>query len=147
MSLIDDLDAFIVVDDGDDEPILCWKDGREVDTWREGYPYQHRFDQNEYERTKRQLQIELLKLQNYLKESGRRMLVIFEGRDTAGKGGTIKRFMEHLNPGGPGWWLLKSPTSASGPSGTSNATSPIFPPAARSSSSIDRGTTVPVSSG
>jgi polyphosphate kinase 2 len=109
LSLSDDLDAFIVVDDGDDEPILCWKDGREVDTWREGYPYQHRFDQDEYERTKRQLQIELLKLQNYAKESGRRMLVIFEGRDAAGKGGTIKRFMEHLNPRGARVVALEKP--------------------------------------
>ncbi len=104
-----DLDSYTVVDDGDDEPILYWKDGREVDTWREGYPYADRFDRDEYEATKRHLQIELLKLQNYLKESGRRMLVIFEGRDAAGKGGTIKRFMEHLNPRGARVVALEKP--------------------------------------
>ncbi|HEX4219039.1 MAG TPA: polyphosphate kinase 2 [Acidimicrobiales bacterium] len=108
-SLIDDLDDFMVVDDGDDEPLLYWKDGREVDTWREGYPYEHRFDLGEYEHTKRLLQIELLKLQNYLKDSGRRMLLVFEGRDAAGKGGTIKRFMEHLNPRGARVVALEKP--------------------------------------
>ncbi len=108
-SLPDGLDAFVVVDDGDDEPILCWKDGREVDTWREGYPYDQRFDQGEYDRTKRLLQIELLKLQNFVKDSGRRMLVIFEGRDAAGKGGTIKRFTEHLNPRGARVVALEKP--------------------------------------
>ncbi|HEX4245891.1 MAG TPA: polyphosphate kinase 2 [Acidimicrobiales bacterium] len=108
-SLSEDLDDFMVVDDGDDEPILCWKNGREVDTWREGYPYDQRFDHEEYERAKRLLQIELLKLQNYIKDSGRRMLVVFEGRDAAGKGGTIKRFMEHLNPRGARVVALEKP--------------------------------------
>jgi polyphosphate kinase 2 len=52
----------------------------------------------EYERLKAALQIELLKLQGWVKDSGERLVVLFEGRDAAGKGGTIKRFMEHLNP-------------------------------------------------
>ena len=53
---------------------------------------------DEYERLKRRLQIELLKLQNYSKRTGARHVIVFEGRDAAGKGGTIRRFMEHLNP-------------------------------------------------
>ncbi len=55
---------------------------------------------SEYEAEKRFLQIELLRLQNWVKEEGRRIVIVFEGRDAAGKGGTIKRFTEHLNPAG-----------------------------------------------
>ena len=54
----------------------------------------------EYEAELKRLQIELLKMQNYIKESGAKVLMIFEGRDAAGKGGTIKRITEHLNPRG-----------------------------------------------
>ena len=86
--------------DDDDEPVLRWKDGRLVDTWREGYPYPERLPRPEYEVVKRQLQIELLKLQNWVKDTGQRLVILFEGRDAAGKGGTIKRFLEHLNPSG-----------------------------------------------
>ena len=89
------------VDCGDDsEPVLLRSDGAEVDTWREGYPYDERLSRAEYDRTKRLLQIELLKLQRTVKEEGRRLVIVFEGRDAAGKGGTIKRFTEHLNPRG-----------------------------------------------
>ncbi len=52
----------------------------------------------EYEKLKAQLQVELLKVQSWVREQGMRVLMLFEGRDAAGKGGTIKRFMEHLNP-------------------------------------------------
>lgn len=97
--LSDELSQF-VIDDSDEEPILCWRDGTEVDTWKEGYPYELRLKRDEYEAEKRRLQIELLKLQNWSKEVGERVLILFEGRDAAGKGGTIKRFMEHLNPRG-----------------------------------------------
>ena len=55
---------------------------------------------DEYERAKRLLQIELVKLQNWVKDTGQRIVLVFEGRDAAGKGGTIKRFTEHLNPRG-----------------------------------------------
>ena len=95
--------------DDDDEPILRWKDGRQVDTWREGYPYAERMPRPEYERLKRLLQIELLKLQNWVKGTGQRVVVLFEGRDAAGKGGTIKRFTEHLNPRGSGVVALEKP--------------------------------------
>jgi polyphosphate kinase 2 len=64
----------------------------------------------EYELTKRTLQIELLKLQTWIKESGGRLVLAFEGRDAAGKGGTIKRFMEHLNPRGARVVALEKPT-------------------------------------
>ncbi|GAB4226191.1 MAG: polyphosphate kinase 2 [Methyloligellaceae bacterium] len=63
-----------------------------------GYPYPRRMRRKAYERELRLLQIELLKLQRWMRESGARLVILFEGRDTAGKGGTIKRFMEHLNP-------------------------------------------------
>ena len=65
---------------------------------------------DEYERVKRRLQIELLKLQNWSKRSGARHVIVFEGRDAAGKGGTIKRFMEHLNPRGARVVALEKPT-------------------------------------
>ena len=63
-----------------------------------GYPYDKRMKRGDYEDELRQLQIELLKLQRWTREQGERIVLIFEGRDAAGKGGTIKRFMEHLNP-------------------------------------------------
>ncbi|MHA6792083.1 polyphosphate kinase 2 [Pseudonocardia bannensis] len=89
-----------VVDSVDDDPVLIGPDGRPVDTWREGYPYPERMARAEYDRLKRPLQIELLKLQYWVKETAQKIVVLFEGRDAAGKGSTIKRFMEHLNPRG-----------------------------------------------
>jgi polyphosphate kinase 2 len=62
------------------------------------YPYSDRIGLEEYEHEKHLLQVELLKVQNWVRETGQRIVVLFEGRDAAGKGGTIKRFMEHLNP-------------------------------------------------
>jgi polyphosphate kinase 2 len=62
------------------------------------YPYPARMRAREYEALKTGLQIELLKVQKWVKETGQRIVTLFEGRDAAGKGGTIKRFMEHLNP-------------------------------------------------
>ena len=62
------------------------------------YPYDFKLGRKEYEAEKRLLQIELLQLQRWVEETGQRLLLIFEGRDAAGKGGTIKRFTEHLNP-------------------------------------------------
>jgi polyphosphate kinase 2 len=56
------------------------------------------------------LQVELLKAQNWIKETGERIVILFEGRDAAGKGGTIKRFMEHLNPRGARVVALEKPT-------------------------------------
>ena len=96
--------------DDEDEPVLRWKDGRLVDTWREGYPYAERMPRPDYEAVKRLLQIELLKLQNWVKDNGRRIVILFEGRDAAGKGGTIKRFTEHLNPRGSDVVALEKPS-------------------------------------
>jgi len=87
------------VDDSDeDDPVLRNADGSMVDTWREEYPYPARLTREEYDHKKRLLQVELLKLQYWVQDSGYRIVVLFEGRDAAGKGSTIKRFMEHLNP-------------------------------------------------
>jgi polyphosphate kinase 2 len=63
-----------------------------------------------YERQKYALQVELLKLQAWVKETQQRVVILFEGRDAAGKGGTIKRFMEHLNPRGARVVALQKPT-------------------------------------
>ena len=81
------------------------------DKWREGaYPYKHLMQRKTYEEQKYRLQVELLKLQNWVKETGQRVVILFEGRDAAGKGGTIKRFMEHLNPRGARVVALEKPT-------------------------------------
>ncbi|MET1414643.1 polyphosphate kinase 2 [Roseibium sp. HPY-6] len=76
------------------------------------YPYKRRMRRDQYEARKQELQIELLKVQNWVKDSGQRIVVIFEGRDAAGKGGTIKRFMEHLNPRGARVVALEKPSEA-----------------------------------
>ncbi|MEZ0114482.1 polyphosphate kinase 2 [Catenulispora sp. EB89] len=94
----------------DDDPILIGADGVPVDTWRQDYPYRERLDRLVYEHDKRLLQIELLKLQNWIKDTGGRLVILFEGRDAAGKGGTIKRFTEHLNPRGARVVALEKPT-------------------------------------
>ncbi len=94
----------------DDDPVLLDHRGQSIDTWREGYPYEARMDVNEYELQKRLLQIELLKLQNWIKGTGGRLVLVFEGRDAAGKGGTIKRFTEHLNPRGARVVALEKPS-------------------------------------
>jgi polyphosphate kinase len=63
-----------------------------------GYPYPEKMGMKEYEYEKHRLQTELLKVQSWVKEHHKKIVIFFEGRDAAGKGGTIKRFMEHLNP-------------------------------------------------
>lgn len=74
------------------------------------YPYKEQMGIREYEERKQLLQIELLKMQNWVKETGQKLVLLFEGRDAAGKGGTIKRFMEHLNPRGAHVIALEKPT-------------------------------------
>lgn len=93
-----DKHGFTIDDRDEDEPVLLDRDGNPVETWREGYPYKTKMRRSDYEREKRRLQIELLKLQKWSLRIGARHLILFEGRDAAGKGGTIARFMEHLNP-------------------------------------------------
>ncbi len=86
----------------DDELAAGWRDG--------GYPYKNLMQRSNYERQKYRLQVELLKLQAWVKETGAKVVILFEGRDAAGKGGTIKRFMEHLNPRGARVVALEKPT-------------------------------------
>lgn len=83
---------------------------RQERPWRHGYPYDKKLPRDEYEQQKRALQIELLKLQTWVKDTGQKIVIIFEGRDAAGKGGAIKRFMEHLNPRGARTVALEKPT-------------------------------------
>ena len=79
--------------------------------WRTGgYPYRNLMSRKAYEKQKYRLQVELLKLQAWVKDTGQRVVVLFEGRDAAGKGGTIKRFMEHLNPRGAHVVALEKPS-------------------------------------
>ena len=69
------------------------------DLFREGiYPYKTKLKRKPYEKKKKEIQAELLKAQSWIKETGQKFILLFEGRDAAGKGGTIKRFTEHLNP-------------------------------------------------
>lgn len=85
-----------------DELAPDWRDG--------GYPYKSRMLRRDYEQQKFLLQTELLKLQAWMKDSRQRLILLFEGRDAAGKGGAIKRFMEHLNPRGARVVALEKPS-------------------------------------
>lgn len=79
--------------------------------WRSGaYPYKNRMSRRQYEAQKYDLQVELLKLQAWVKENNKSLVILFEGRDAAGKGGAIKRFMEHMNPRGARVVALQKPT-------------------------------------
>ena len=86
----------------DDELADDWRDG--------GYPYRNLMSRKNYEKQKYRLQVELLKLQAWVKETGQKVVLLFEGRDAAGKGGTIKRVMEHLNPRGARVVALEKPS-------------------------------------
>ncbi|MGY1683738.1 polyphosphate kinase 2 [Geodermatophilus sp. SYSU D01176] len=97
-------------EDWDDDGELFGPDGERIETWREGYPYTERLPRKDYEREKRRLQIQLLRLQGWVKDTGQQLVVLFEGRDAAGKGGTIKRFTEHLNPRGTKVVALDKPS-------------------------------------
>lgn len=88
----------------DDELANDWRTG--------GYPYKNLMSRKRYESEKYKLQVELLKLQSWAKETGQRVVILFEGRDAAGKGGTIRRFMEHLNPRGARVVALEKPSDA-----------------------------------
>lgn len=84
-----------------------------ADDWRQGgYPYRNLMLRKSYEKAKYGLQVELLKLQNWTKEQKQKVVILFEGRDAAGKGGAIKRFMEHLNPRGARVVALEKPSEA-----------------------------------
>ena len=74
------------------------------------YPYKTMMKRNSYEKEKALLQVELLKAQRWIEETGQKVVMLFEGRDAAGKGGTIKRFMEHMNPRAATVVALSKPT-------------------------------------
>lgn len=76
------------------------------------YPYPKKMNRKEYGEQKEKLQIELLKVQRWVREAEQRIVILFEGRDAAGKGGTIKRFMEHLNPRGARVVALSKPSGS-----------------------------------
>jgi len=100
-------DAVVEIPTGvniDVDPVQLEKDAEAY------YPYKKKMGRGEYEAEKFKLQIELLKMQNWVKETGQRLVVLFEGRDAAGKGGTIKRFMEHMNPRGARVVALEKPS-------------------------------------
>jgi polyphosphate kinase 2 len=90
--------------DPDDELAPDWHQGN--------YPYKNLLSRKRYEQEKYHLQVELLKLQAWVKETGQKLVILFEGRDAAGKGGSIKRCMEHLNPRGARIVALEKPTEA-----------------------------------
>ncbi|MDN6380223.1 MAG: polyphosphate kinase 2 [Brevibacterium aurantiacum] len=92
------IEGYTVEDSHTTDPHLIDPMGRAVETWREGYPYPELMDREEYELEKYQLQVELLKFQYWGQDTDSKHVIVFEGRDAAGKGGTIKRFTEHLNP-------------------------------------------------
>jgi polyphosphate kinase 2 len=85
-----------------DLPVVAFEQGR--------YPYRNKIGRRQYEAEKAALQAELLKVQLWAQETGERFVLLFEGRDAAGKGGTIKRFTEHLNPRAARVVALNKPT-------------------------------------
>jgi len=87
----------------DEELALHWRDAAT-------YPYKNLMVRKNYEKQKYRLQVELLKLQAWVKATGAKVVILFEGRDAAGKGGTIKRMMEHLNPRGARVVALEKPS-------------------------------------
>lgn len=93
-----------------EHPVLLDAEGRAIKTWRENHPYERKVPRAVYEQRKRVLQIEMLKMQRWVKDTGQRLVVICEGRDAAGKGGTIQRFTERLNPRGARVVALDKPT-------------------------------------
>ncbi|MFJ8146362.1 polyphosphate kinase 2 [Streptomyces sp. NPDC096048] len=104
------LDGLRIDERRPEKPILLNAEGSPIDTWRENHPYDRKVRRSDYERQKRVLQIELLKMQRWAKETGQRIVVLCEGRDAAGKGGTIQRFTERLNPRGARVVALDKPT-------------------------------------
>jgi len=92
------------------KPKLVEKLGKRKIFTDANYPYKDKMNRDEYEQLKKELQIEMLKMQGWVKETGQRVVILFEGRDAAGKGGTIKRMMEHMNPRGARVVALEKPS-------------------------------------
>lgn len=94
----------------DEKTAKIIQEGSKKETIDPTYPYKDKIRRKEYESLKHDLQVELIKWQNTIKESGQKVIVVFEGRDAAGKGGAIKRFTEHLNPRGARVVALNKPS-------------------------------------
>jgi polyphosphate kinase 2 len=105
------IEGYSVRDATAEDPVLIAPDGNAVETWREGYPYDELMDDEIYQHEKYLLQVELLKFQYWTQDVGAKHVILFEGRDAAGKGGTIKRFTEHLNPRAARVVALNKPSS------------------------------------
>lgn len=103
--------GYTVADSESPDPELIDPGGRAVETWREDYPYDELMSRDDYEQEKYLLQIELLKFQYHGQDHDLKHIIVFEGRDAAGKGGTIKRFTEHLNPRAARVVALTKPSS------------------------------------
>jgi len=86
------------------------EDGRKRDILEDDFPYDRWIKKQEYETRIRELQVELVKLQRWVETSGQRIVIVFEGRDTAGKSGAIKRVAENMNPRGAHVVALPKPT-------------------------------------
>ena len=110
-------------------------------------PPGERPERKQYELELELLQIELLKAQRHIAAAGERVVVLFEGRDAAGKGGAIKRFTEHLNPRGARTVALAKPTDAERTQWYFQATWPTSRRPVRWCCSTAPGTTAPASNG
>ena len=86
------------------------EDGRKRDILTPGFPYDRWMDKDTYEERMKALQVELVKFQRWVESSGQRVMVVFEGRDTAGKSGAIRIVSENLNPRGARIVALSKPT-------------------------------------
>ena len=125
-------------------PHGSWEDGGKAPLPAD-YPTE-RLSRKELQNTKQELQIELLKVQSWVKQSGQKIVVLFEGRDAAGKGRHHQALLEHLNPRGARVVALRSPRTWNASNGTSSATTNL--PTAGEMVFFDRpGTTAPASSG
>jgi hypothetical protein len=89
-------------------------------------------NRKDYDKALRALQVELCALQEWVKHKGLRVVVVFEGRDAAGKGGAIKAITERSVHACSGWWRCPRPPTARGRSFTCSAMCPISPPPAKS---------------
>ncbi|NIZ62944.1 polyphosphate kinase 2 [Sedimentitalea sp. CY04] len=95
-----------------DEVHRSIRDGNKTEVLSQSYPHRERMRRKVYDKDMAKLQVELVKMQAGIKQSGDRIAVIFEGRDASGKGGTIKRFQENLNPRGARVVALSKPSEA-----------------------------------
>ena len=140
-------EGYAVADVHGEDPYLIDPLGNAVETWQDKYPYDELISRTEYEAEKRQLQIELLKFQYSAQDHGTKHVIIFEGRDAAGKGGAIKRFTEHLNPRTARTVALGVPTEREKGQWYFQRYISTCPPRARWCCSTAPGTTAPASSG